>query len=159
MKLKQLTPQKEPNTVSDDILQYTSTIWNTANLLRGCGIKESEWPAYMMPFFALIMIESRLLRMLDELKVEYGENFFADLELSEDDLFVLSKGEKQGYNHLIFEQGKMLRTICRNDKSFEIDFEAYLNGFDSETRDLLGVDADEGEKFLDIRGIIAKLKA
>ena len=51
----------------ENILQYESTIWNTADLLRGCGIKESEWPSYMMPFFALSMIESRLLRSLDEL--------------------------------------------------------------------------------------------
>ncbi len=43
-----------------DILQYESKIWATANLLRGCGIKESEWPSFMMPFFALAMIESRL---------------------------------------------------------------------------------------------------
>jgi type I restriction enzyme M protein len=53
--------------MAENILQYESTIWNTADLLRGCGIKESEWPSYMMPFFALSMIESRLLRMLDEL--------------------------------------------------------------------------------------------
>ena len=53
--------------MAENILQYESTIWNTADLLRGCGIKESEWPSYMMPFFALSMIESRLLRMLDKL--------------------------------------------------------------------------------------------
>jgi hypothetical protein len=35
----------------ENILQYESTIWNTADPLRGCGIKESEWPSYMMPFF------------------------------------------------------------------------------------------------------------
>lgn len=27
-------------------------------------------------------------------------------------------------------------------------------GFDGETKDLLGVDASEGEKFLDIKGVI-----
>ena len=39
-----------------NILQYESKIWATADLLRGCGIKESEWPSFMMPFFALAMI-------------------------------------------------------------------------------------------------------
>ena len=39
-----------------NILQYESKIWATADLLRGCGIKESEWPSVMMPFFALAMI-------------------------------------------------------------------------------------------------------
>jgi len=48
-----------------DILQYESKIWATADLLRGSGIKESEWPSFMMPFFALTMIESRLVRMLE----------------------------------------------------------------------------------------------
>ena len=33
-----------------NILQYESKIWATADLLRGCGIKESEWPSFMMPF-------------------------------------------------------------------------------------------------------------
>ena len=46
---------------NNNILQYESKIWATADLLRGCGIKESEWPSFMMPFFALVMIESRLL--------------------------------------------------------------------------------------------------
>jgi type I restriction enzyme M protein len=46
-----------------------------------------------------------------------------------------------------------------NDKSFEIDFDAYLKGFDEETKDLLGVDpGEEGEKFLDIKSVISKLK-
>ena len=35
----------------------------------------------------------------------------------------------------------------------------FLKGFDGETKDLLGVEAFEGEKFLDIKGVIAKLKA
>jgi type I restriction enzyme M protein len=46
-----------------------------------------------------------------------------------------------------------------NDKSFEIDFDAYLKGFDGETQDLLGVDPGEGEKFLDIKGVVKTLKA
>lgn len=62
-----------------NILRYKSTIWSTADLLRGCGIKESEWPAYMTPFFAMMMLESRLLRMLEELKAEFGEETLAAL--------------------------------------------------------------------------------
>ena len=30
--------------VEPHILQYESKIWATADLLRGSGIKESEWP-------------------------------------------------------------------------------------------------------------------
>lgn len=140
-----------------NILQYESKIWATADLLRGCGIKESEWPSFMMPFFALAMIESRLVRMFDDLKAEIGEAAFA--KINKDDLYDLIKDKGQGYNIFIFEKSQALTDICKNDKSFEIDFDAYLKGFDGETKDLLGVDASEGEKFLDIKGVITKLKA
>ena len=140
-----------------NILQYESKIWATADLLRGSGIKESEWPSFMMPFFALTMIESRLARMFDELKAEIGEAAFK--KIHKDDLYNLIKDKGQGYNIFIFEKNQSLVDICKNDKSFEIDFDAYLKGFDGETKDLLGVDAGEGEKFLDIKGVITKLKA
>lgn len=140
-----------------NILQYESNIWATADLLRGCGIKESEWPSFMMPFFALAMIESRLVRMFDGLKADIGAEAFASIH--KDDLYDMIKDQGQGYNIYIFEHNKTLSDICKNDKSFEIDFEAYLKGFDGETKDLLGVEASEGEKFLDIKGVITKLKA
>jgi type I restriction enzyme M protein len=140
-----------------NILQYESKIWATADLLRGSGIKESEWPSYMMPFFALAMIESRLVRMFDGLKIEIGEEAFANI--NKDDLYDMIKDQGQGYNLYIFEHNKTLTDICKNDKSFDIDFDAYLNGFDGETKDLLGVDVTEGEKFLDIKGVISTLKA
>lgn len=139
-----------------DILQYESKIWNTADLLRGSGIKESEWPSYMMPFFALVMIESRLLRLLDELRSDLGEETFTAMD--PDDRIDLIRDVGQGYNRYVFEQGKTLADICRNDKSFELDFEAYLAGFDEETKWLLGVESGDDEKFLDIRGVITKLK-
>lgn len=140
-----------------NILQYESKIWATADLLRGSGIKESEWPSFMMPFFALAMIESRLVRMFDNLKEEIGEAKFA--QINKDDLYDMIRDEGQGYNVFIFEKNQTLKDICKNDKSFEIDFDAYLKGFDGETKDLLGVDAGEGEKFLDIKGVVTKLKA
>jgi type I restriction enzyme M protein len=126
-------------------------------LLRGSGIKESEWPSYMMPFFALAMIESRLVRMFDDLKAEIGKEAFNNMD-KEDRLAIISD-RGQGYNGYIFEHNKTLADICKNDKSFYLDFDAYLNGFDSETKDLLGVEAHEGEKFLDIKGVSTKLNA
>jgi type I restriction enzyme M protein len=140
-----------------NILQYESKIWATADLLRGCGIKESEWPFFMMPFFALAMVESRLVRMLDDEKDSIGAEAFAKID--KNDLYEMIKDKGQGYNLYIFEQNKTLKDICKNDKSFHIDFDAYLKGFDGETKDLLGVEASEGEKFLDIRGVITKLNA
>lgn len=141
---------------TNNILQYESTIWNTADLLRGSGIKESEWPSFMMPFFALSLIESRLIRSFNEKKEEYGAETLA--EVSQEDLYELLQGDKYGYNVYIFEQHKTLQDICANDTTFEIDLDAYLRGFDGETQDLLGVDPGEGKKFLDIKGTITKLK-
>jgi type I restriction enzyme M protein len=132
--------QKTENT---SIMQYESKIWATADLLRGCGIKESEWPSYMMPFFALVMLESRLVRMLEELKEEIGEKALSDIK--KDDLIAMIQDRGQGYNRYIFEHKKTLSSICMNDKSFDIDFDSYLHAFDTETRDLLGVDALDKE--------------
>jgi type I restriction enzyme M protein len=140
-----------------EIMQYESKIWATADLLRGSGIKESEWPSYMMPFFALMMIESRLVRMYDELIKDVGESALKEMDKNDKYSLITDKG--QGYNIFIFEKDLSLIDICMNDKSFDIDFQAYLKGFDGETKDLLGVDPGEGEKFLDIKGVITKLKA
>lgn len=79
--------------------------------------------------------------------------------MDKEDFIELVHDEGQGYNVYIFEHDKTLADICMNDKSFDIDFEAYLNGFDGETKDLLGVEVDDGEKFLDIKGVVSKLKA
>ena len=145
--------------MTNNILQYESEIWATADLLRGSGIKESEWPSYMMPFFALIMIESRLIRLFeDEIKIAGGVDAFNAMR--EDDRLALLLDKKQGYNKYLFEHNKSLKEICANDKTFEIDFDAYLKGFDEETKDLLGVDpGEEGEKFLNIKNYISILKA
>ena len=138
---------------NNNILKYESKIWNTADLLRSSGFKESDFPKFMMPFFALAMVESRFIRMAEELRAEVGE------ELSDEDFLELIKDGDQGYNVYLFEHKKRLKDICKNDKSFEIDFDAYMGGFDSETKDLLGVDRAEGDKFLDLYGVVRQLKA
>ncbi|RLA72306.1 MAG: N-6 DNA methylase [Epsilonproteobacteria bacterium] len=138
---------------NNNILKYESKIWNTADLLRSSGFKESDFPKFMMPFFALAMVESRFIRMAEELRAEVGD------DLPTEDFIELIKDSDQGYNIYLFEHQKTLKDICKNDKSFEIDFDAYLGGFDSETKDLLGVDRAEGDKFLDIYGVVRQLKA
>jgi len=135
-----------------NIMQYESKVWSTADSLIGAGIKQSDFPKFMMPFFALIFMESRLLRMKEELE-NSGDT------LSKEDFLEEIKEERKGYNIYLFEKGKRLKDICKNDKTFEIDFDAYLKGFDSETKDLLGIDkSNEEEKFLDISGICGQLK-
>lgn len=131
------------------ILQYESKVWATADLLIGAGIKQSDFPKFMMPFFALMMVESRILRASSELRKEYD-----DL----DDFIEAVKDKGQGYNSFILENDKSLVDICLNDKTFETDFTLYLKSFDPETKNLLGVDkSNEDTKYLNISGIIGQL--
>jgi len=54
--------QEMTQTIGAGLLSCEDKIWETADTLRGAGIKASEWLAYMMPFFALMMLESRRRR-------------------------------------------------------------------------------------------------
>lgn len=138
--------------MSINILKYESEVWKTADLLIGAGIKQSDFPKYMMPFFALIMVESRLIREADRLEAEVGRD---DIE----DFIEMFNLEGLGYNDFVIRKKKTLKTICQNDKSFDVDFHSYLKAFDGETKYLLGVDkGTEEEKFLDISGIAGQLK-
>jgi type I restriction enzyme M protein len=138
--------------MSINVLQYESKIWDTANLLLGAGIKQSDFPKFMMPFFALIMLESRLVRYAAQL----------EQELSKDDIEAFIEEFQDynlGYNDFVIRVGITLKDICKNDKAFGTDFEQYLKAFDGQTRNLLGVDkGTEEEKFLDISGIAGQLK-
>lgn len=133
-------------------MQYESQVWSTADLLLGAGIKQSDFPKFMMPFFALIMVESRLIRYAKEL-----EN-----EISRDDMDGFIEEFKDlglGFNDYVVRKNKNLKDICKNDKTFDVDFHAYLKAFDIETKYLLGVDkGNEEAKFLDISGISGQLK-
>lgn len=132
-----------------NILQYESQVWKTADLLLGAGIKQSDFPKFMMPFFALMMVESRIFRASNELRNEYTDI---------NDLIEAVTEKGQGYNEFILKNNKSLVDICSNDKSFDTDFSLYLRSFDPETRDLLGVEkSNEDTKYLNISGIVGQL--
>lgn len=57
-----------------DILSYESDIWSCADLLISTGIKQSDFPKYMMPFFALIMLEGRMRNAMSEIEQTEGIN-------------------------------------------------------------------------------------
>ncbi len=138
--------------MSINILKYEPEIWKTADLLIGAGIKQSDFPKFMMPFFALLMVESRLIREAKRLEEEIGRD---DIE----DFIEMFQLEGLGYNDYVIRKNKSLRDICRNDKTFDVDFDGYLKSFDPETKYLLGVDKGDGdEKFLDISGVSGLLK-
>ena len=144
----------------NNILKYESTIWQTADLLIGAGIKQSDFPKYMMPYFALIMVESRLLREAKKLLEEYGVKSTEELDSETLNDFVQEfEDNGLGYNEFIIRKGKSLKDICENDKTFDIDFDNYLKSFDVETKGLLGVDkGNEEEKFMNISGVSGLLK-
>jgi len=138
--------------MSINILKYESDVWKTADLLIGAGIKQSDFPKYMMPYFALLMVESRLIREANRLQEEIGRDNIEDFV----EMFQL---EGLGYNDYVIRKNKSLKDICKNDKTFDVDFHSYLKAFDPETKYLLGVDkGTEEEKFLDISGISGQLK-
>lgn len=138
--------------MNNNILKHESEVWKTADLLIGAGIKQSDFPKYMMPFFALLMVESRLIREGERLEKEVGRDNIEDFI----EMFNL---EGLGYNDFVIRKKKTLKDICKNDKTFDVDFHSYIKAFDVETKYLLGVDkGTEEEKFLDISGIAGQLK-
>ena len=111
--------------MSINILQYEKDVWKTADLLIASGIKQSDFPKYMMPFFALRMVESRLIREHKRLSEEFGKT-----DYNTEDYIEYFQTLKLGYNDYVVRKGKKLSTICANDKTFESDFKEYLNAFD-----------------------------
>lgn len=137
-----------------DILSYESKIWASADLLIAASIKQSDFPKFMMPFFALKLMESRLIRKKKEIMTE---NKFAEKDI--DKVVALFKLDEKGYNELIIKNDITLKKICENDKGHQLEFDKYLKAFDSETRTLLGIDvANDNEKYLNITGICGELK-
>lgn len=144
--------------MSQNILQYVPKVWSTADLLIASGIKQSDFPKYMMPYFAMIMLESRLVRHYKELLKDFDAETIKDID-NIDDFLEEFKDYNIGYNDLVIRSQKTLAEICRNDKTFDNDFDAYLKAFDPETKELLGVDrGNTEEKYLDISGVSGQLR-
>lgn len=143
-----------------NILQYTGKIWSTADLLIASGIKQSDFPKYMMPFFGLVLLESRMIRAVEQiLKEDFDVKKLEDLSKEDLDEF---KAEfiyqDVGFNEFIVLKGKTLKEIVKNDKTFTQDFDAYLDGFDGETREVLGVGkTNDATKRLNITGVAKEL--
>ena len=146
--------QKENN--ARDIMHYESDIWSIADLLLAASIKQSDFPTYMMPFFALVMLEGRMLNAMNEVIEEEGINPKDDPE----DFKEAFLEKECGYNEYIVMKGKTLLSICRNDSTFDQDFSEYLKAFDDVLRKLLGINREKNEaKYLNMDGIVAELRS
>lgn len=124
-----------------DIMHYESDIWAIADLLLAASIKQSDFPTYMMPFFALVMLEGRMINAIKEIEKEEGITTQTDPEDFKEAF--LEKG--CGYNEYIVMQGKTLLSICRNDSTFDQDFTEYTKAFDDVLKQLLGISRDKNE--------------
>jgi type I restriction enzyme M protein len=150
-----MTEQNINEQLLPDIMHYESDIWSIADLLRGAGIKDSKFPDYMMPYFALVMLEGRMKNEIARIEETDGITREEDI----DGFVEYFKSMDCGYNDYIVRQNKTLQDICGNDKTFEQDFATYLKGFDNELKELLGIGrGTEDSKYLNIDGVNAELR-
>ncbi|MFZ2853708.1 MAG: N-6 DNA methylase [Rhodocyclaceae bacterium] len=140
------------------LLSCADKIWETADTLRGAGIKASDWPAYMMPFFALMMLESRLRRFrqsrIDEFKKETDGDFKIEDAAHLEWLEYSAKAVNKGFHKELLLHGKGLAETCLvPGGNFLNRLLAHLDKYDPDTKRLLGIGYAQGQaKFLDMQG-------
>ena len=151
----------------DIVSAYASRVWSTADVLRGVGIRQNEWPAHMMPFFVLMLLESRVLRVrhqaMDDL-FEGGKTFdrnnpdhLSDLK---DYYIAHTPGTNSTWHEGLFFHGEGVRAIAQGGASGILGrLSSYLAGFDTQTQRLLGVDTKGEGKYLGIADTIRMLSS
>lgn len=135
-----------------DILAYESEVWTSADVLRSSvGLKNSEFPDFMMPFFALRMVESRLIRKYNEV--------LQDVELvTEEDRIEEIKTTCGFYNSKVIEEKITLASIVKNDLHFNVDFKEYLESFDPDMKNLLGIVSPDKTENLNLMAVVDSLR-
>lgn len=144
---------------------YESKIWDTAKILYAHSFKPSEWPNLMMPFFALLLVESRIVRSMNEkikeleveLEVPFDKTNEEHIELLNDSVFA----QNYGYHPELVKNGRTIWSLCETQPSnFYSRLIDYLAKYDTDTKTLLGVGYAEGtSKHLDLQGVIGSLNA
>ncbi len=153
------------NYIGSALQAYENRIWGTAETLYANGFKASDWPKIMMPFFALMLVESRIVRAknekIKEIESELGTKFDPLNEIHIDLLNESLVHEKYGYHQELIKFGRALSTICETQPSnFYARLTEYLSKYDTETKTLLGIEYAEGtSKHLDLKGVIGSLNA
>lgn len=151
-----MTEQNNIQSQPRDIMHYESDIWAIADLLLAASVKQSDFPAYMMPFFALMMLEGRMLNAMKRVEEEEGLTVKDDPEDFKEAFIDMDCG----YNEYIVMEGKTLSSICSNDTTFEQDFDSYLKAFDDVLKKLLGIERGKDEKkYLNMDYYVAELRS
>ena len=151
-----MTEQNNIQSQPRDIMHYESDIWAIADLLLAASVKQSDFPAYMMPFFALMMLEGRMLNAMKRVEEEEGLTVKDDPEDFKEAFIDMDCG----YNEYIVMEGKTLSSICGNDTTFEQDFNSYLKAFDDVLKKLLGIERGKDEKkYLNMDYYVAELRS
>lgn len=153
------------NNIGSALQTYESQIWATADTLYSNSVKASEWPSCMMPFFALMLVESRIIRAknekIKEIEVELGCPFNPKNEGHIELLNETLLHEKYGYHPELIKNGRTLSVVCETQPgNFYARLMTYLEKYDIETKTLLGIEYAEGtSKHLDLKGVIGILNA
>lgn len=146
------------------VSRYGSHVWATADVLRGVGAKASEWPTHMMPFFALMLLESRALRARRAALADFGGAFdptdaqdLADLKGAY--AREVGTGKQTWHEDLVLHGQNLAHVVSGGPSGFPQRLRAYLAGFDEEIRRILGVNpATESKAYLNIDGTIRFLQ-
>lgn len=149
----------------DIVSAYGTRVWDTADVLRGVGIKQSEWSGHMMPFFALMLLEARIFQLRDEAMdelfgggQEYNERNAEHLSDLRDYYTANTAGTGSAKHEPLLFSGQGLAHIAKGGASgIEARLRNYLSGYDGNTQRLLGYGASTQEKFLGIDTTIKTL--
>lgn len=136
-----------------DILTYESHVWRSADTLRSSvGLKDSDFPRFMMCFLALALVESRIVRAAQRAIAEYPDDaeYYVDEVKDQVGLF---------YNPVIVEQGITMRDLVKTSTGFDSAFSAYLEGFSEEFKRLVGISEGNDDENLNLAGRVRTLKS
>lgn len=162
------------NNIGNALKEYESKIWSTADTLYSNGFKASEWPKLMMPFFALMLVESRIVRLKNEtikkLEEEYNQPFDYSNPEHVQDLDDSLSHDQYGYHPELIKFNRSLFKIedaennnyitASQPANFYARLIDYLSKYDTDTKTLLGIEYAEGtSKHLDLKGAIGSLNA
>ena len=139
---------------NQNILTHVNQIWGMANTLLSIGIVDSNVPKSMMPFFALMMVDSRIVREVKEKTLKLKKQGYSKKDIIEE-----IEEDMDYYNSMIIREDISIVDICKNDNNFIQNLDTYIKSYDVETQRLLGYSENENDlEYLNLKKEINKLQ-